>query len=76
MARTCPRCGNLNDEDRRFCTSCSKPLLSSVHQSGSSDLPQTGPVPTGGQQYPNRLIRILAVAGILVMVIIIIFFAL
>lgn len=75
MARTCLHCGNLNDEDRRFCTSCGKPLLSSVHQSGSSDLPQTGPVPAGAQQDPNRLIRrILAVVGILVMVIIIIFF--
>jgi len=76
MSKICLQCGNLNEDDRRFCTSCGKPFLSPVHQSGSSDLPQDGPVLTGAQPDPNRLIRILTGAGILAMVIIIIFFIL
>jgi hypothetical protein len=73
MSKICPQCGNLNDDDKRFCTTCGNSLISPADQSGSSAVPQTGPVEAGAQPDPNRLIRILAGAGIAIIVIIILF---
>jgi len=76
MSKICPQCGNLNEDDKRFCTTCGNSFVSPADQSGSSAVPQTSPVAAGAQPDPNRLIRILAGAGIAVIVIIIIFLVL
>ncbi|MGB9176160.1 MAG: zinc-ribbon domain-containing protein [Methanoregula sp.] len=76
MSKICPQCGNLNEDDKRFCTMCGNSLESPADQPGSSAIPQTGPVAAGAQPDPGRLIRILAGAGIAVIVIMIIFLVL
>ena len=76
MSKICPQCGNLNDDDKRFCTTCGNPFVVPADQYRSSAPPQIGPVAAAAQPDPNRLIRILAMAGIAVIVIIIIFLVL
>jgi hypothetical protein len=76
MSKICPQCGNLNDDDKRFCTTCGNSFVSPADQFGSSAVPQTDPVAAGAQPDPNRSIRILAGAGIAIIVITIIFLVL
>jgi hypothetical protein len=76
MSKICPQCGNQNEDDKRFCTTCGNAFVSPGGQSGSSALLQTATVEVAAQPDPKRLIRILAMAGIAVIVIIIIFLVL
>jgi hypothetical protein len=73
MPKICPKCGNLNDEDKKFCITCGASFESSSDPSGSPTIPSTGTVAGGGTPDPNRLLKILAGAGIIVIVIVMIF---
>jgi RNA polymerase subunit RPABC4/transcription elongation factor Spt4 len=73
MSRICPQCGNLNNDDQKFCTTCGNSFVSQSDQSGSSIIPQKSPVAAGSTPDPNRLLKILVGAGIAVIVIITIF---
>lgn len=70
MARTCPQCGNLNNDVVKFCTTCGNSL---VPQSDQSDLPAispTGPAAAGPPPDHGRMPKILVVAVIAIIVII------
>lgn len=70
MSKICPQCGGLNEEGKKFCTSCGNPFVSLSDQSKSSTLPLAGPVPAGAAPDPNRLLKIFVGGGIAVVVII------
>jgi len=70
MSRICPQCGNLNSDDKKFCTTCGNSFVPLSAQSGSSTLPQTVPVAGGAAPDPGHLSKILVAAGITIMVII------
>jgi hypothetical protein len=76
MSKTCPQCGNLNEDDERFCTTCGNSLESPANHAGPPAIPQPGPVMAGAQPGPGRPGRILAGAGIAVIVIIVLFLVL
>src|SRR5512136_774793 len=73
MSRTCPQCGNMNGDDIKFCTSCGNSLVSVPDLAGSLTTPPAGPVAAGSDPDPNRLSKILAGAGIAIIVIIAVF---
>jgi hypothetical protein len=72
MLKICPKCGNQND-DKKFCTRCGASLESCSDLSGSPSLPLTDTVAGGGTPDPNHLLKIIAGAGIIVIVIAAIF---
>lgn len=76
MSKICPQCGNLNDDDKEFCTSCGNAFVSLSDQSGLSVMPQVGPVPAGAVSDPNSLLKIFTGAGIAVLIIIAVFLVL
>ena len=72
MSKICPQCHNLNSDDQKFCTTCGNSFVSLSDQSGSTTIPQTGPVVEGTQPDRGRLLKILVGAGIVVIVLIMI----
>lgn len=73
MSRTCPQCGNLNEDEIKYCTGCGNSLESVSDLAGSLTTPPAGPVAAGSDPDPNRLSKILAGAGIAIIVIIAVF---
>jgi hypothetical protein len=73
MSKICPQCGNLNDDDKKICTSCGNAFVLSSDESESSTMPQAGLVPAGAAPDPNRLLKILAGSGIAIVMIIAVF---
>ena len=76
MSKICPRCGNLNTTDTRFCTACGTPFVPTTDQPGPSGVTMPVSAPGGSQRDPKHLMRILIGAGIGVAVIIAILFLL
>lgn len=70
MAKICPHCGSLNDDDINVCTNCKNSMVSMADPSGSSTAPLAAPVPAGTVPGSDRLLKIYATGGIALVVII------
>ncbi|MDD1679992.1 MAG: zinc-ribbon domain-containing protein [Methanoregula sp.] len=70
MSRTCPQCGNLNNDDVKFCTTCGSPLVRQPDPSGLLAIPQTGAAAAGPPTDHGRVPKILFGAVIAMIVII------
>jgi hypothetical protein len=70
MSRICPQCGNLNNDEVKFCTACGNSLVPLPGQTGLPVIPQTAPSAAGPQPDHGRMPQVLLVAVIAILVII------
>ena len=73
MSKIFPKCSNLNSDDQKFCTTCGNSIVSPPDYSGSSALSRTGPPDAALPADPNRSLKIIAGAGLVIIILIAVF---
>lgn len=70
MSRTCPQCGNLNNDQIKFCTACGNALATTPGESGLRQTLPAGPAAAAPKPDPGSRSKVLIAAGIAIIVIV------